>query len=62
MHALILACLLPATVQPPRAAGVDDTVVNRIVEALADADPDVRQNLGAALARIGPGTVGPLVN
>src|SRR5262245_65752000 len=36
-------------------------VIKKLVEALKDPDPDVRQNLGSALAKIGPDAVEPLV-
>jgi HEAT repeat protein len=46
---------------PAADPGSDETVVRRLIEALKDADPDVRQNLAAALAKIGPTAVEPLV-
>ncbi|WP_161967177.1 HEAT repeat domain-containing protein [Fimbriiglobus ruber] len=37
--------------------GADETVVRRLVEALKDPDLEVRQNIGLALAKIGPAAV-----
>ena len=37
-----------------------DVLVKRLIAALQDPDPDVRQNLATALAKIGPAAVEPL--
>jgi HEAT repeat protein len=37
-----------------------DALVRRLIDALKDPDPDVRQNLAVALAKIGPAAVEPL--
>lgn len=37
-----------------------DALVRRLIDGLKDTDPDVRQNLAAALAKIGPTAVEPL--
>jgi HEAT repeat protein len=52
-----------AVAAPPTAVTEPDTkdVVKKLVEALKDPDPDVRQNLGSALAKIGSDAVEPLV-
>lgn len=55
--AALLAFTVPITT---KSAPPDDAVVRRLVAALNDADPDVRQNLAVALAKIGPATVEPL--
>jgi HEAT repeat protein len=39
----------------------EDVLVRRLIDALKDPDPDVRQNLAAALAKIGPAAVESLV-
>lgn len=39
----------------------DEVLVRRLIDALKDADPDVRQNLATSLAKIGPVAVEPLV-
>ena len=38
----------------------DDVLVRRLIDALKDSDPDVRQNLANTLAKIGPSAVEPL--
>ncbi len=38
----------------------NDALVKRLIDALQDSDPDVRQNLAMALAKIGPAAVEPL--
>ncbi|MEO2091088.1 MAG: HEAT repeat domain-containing protein [Gemmataceae bacterium] len=53
--ALLVSPALPAA-DPPS----DAVLVRRLVDALKDADPDVRQNLATALAKIGPAAVEPL--
>jgi HEAT repeat protein len=50
-----------AVAAPPVADTDQKEVIKKLVEALKDPDPDVRQNLGAALAKIGPEAVEPLV-
>ena len=56
---LVIACLasgvaLAADPLP------NDALVKRLIDALQDPDPDVRQNLAMALAKIGPAAVEPL--
>jgi hypothetical protein len=47
---------------PPGAyPDVDPAVVRRLIDALKDPEPEVRQNLAAALAKIGPPSVEPLI-
>ena len=41
---------------------VDPAVVRRLIDALKDSDPEVRQNLAAALAKIGTPSVEPLIS
>lgn len=40
---------------------VDPAVVRRLVDALQDPDPEVRQHLAAALAKIGTPSIEPLI-
>lgn len=58
---VVLGAVLLAV--PVRAADPvrDDALVRRLIDALKDPDPDVRQNLAAALAKVGPAAVEPLV-
>jgi len=51
----LLACVVIAPSQPP-----SEDVVKRLVTALSDSDPDVRQHLASALAKIGSGSIAPL--
>jgi len=37
-----------------------DALIQRLITGLKDTDPDVRQNLASALAKIGPAAVEPL--
>jgi HEAT repeat protein len=60
LHVLILVFAPRVGVSPPAAPPEADTV-RRLVAALKDADPEVRQNLAIALAKIGPAAVEPLV-
>lgn len=39
----------------------DAEILDRLIEALKDTDPDVRQNLSTALSKFGPSAVEPLV-
>lgn len=39
----------------------EGALVRRLIVALKDPDPEVRQNLAAALAKIGPASVEPLI-
>lgn len=39
----------------------DAEILDRLIEALKDTDPDVRQNLSAALSKFGQSAVEPLV-
>lgn len=58
MQALLLVlAILPAD---PPARPDDAVIVTRLVEALKDTDVEVRQNLGAALAKLPVDSVGPL--
>jgi HEAT repeat protein len=50
-----------AVAAPPLPEPDTKELVKKLVEALKDPDPDVRQNLGSALAKIGPEAVEPLV-
>jgi HEAT repeat protein len=50
-----------AVAAPPLPDPTMKEVVKKLVEALKDPDPDVRQNLGTALAKIGPDAVESLV-
>ena len=45
----------------PVQPGVDETIVRRLIDGLKDPDPEVRQNLGAALAKVGTPAVEPLI-
>lgn len=60
LHVLVLVFAPQVEVPPPAAPAEADTV-RRLVAALGDADPEVRQNLAIALAKIGPAAVEPLV-
>lgn len=58
------AVLLALTGQPDspgRGSDIDPAIVLRLIEALKDPDPEVRQNLAAALAKIGTASVEPLI-
>lgn len=46
---------------PPGGEPDQKDVIRKLIEALKDPDPDVRQNLGAALAKIGADSVEPLI-
>ena len=48
----------PVTAADPVA---DDVVIQRIIAALKEPDPDVRQNLANTLAKMGPAAVEPLI-
>ena len=51
----VVAASVPAADPVPTAA-----LVKRLIASLQDPDPDVRQNLASALAKIGPAAVEPL--
>jgi HEAT repeat protein len=58
---LLAVLCVGAAVGPAVAADPPpDALVRRLIDALKDSDPDVRQNLGTALAKIGPAAVEPL--
>lgn len=57
MHTVI-GLLLFATAAPPVA---EDVVVRKLVEALKDVDPEVRQNVGLSLAKLGTVAIDPLI-
>lgn len=59
MSAWLLAASL-AALQPPVPRPDDAAVVVRLVDALRDPDVEVRQHLGAALAKLPADAVGPL--
>jgi hypothetical protein len=54
------ALALPGQLPPPLPNPVGDDVLTRLVDGLDDRDFEVRQNLAAALARLGPRAVPPL--
>lgn len=56
---IVSLCVLAAGV-PAAEPVADDVLVKRLIAALQDPDPDVRQNLATALAKIGPAAVEPL--
>jgi HEAT repeat protein len=59
---IALHVLLLMFASPPAAPPVsEDGVVRWLIAALKDADPEVRQNLAMALAKIGPAAVEPLI-
>jgi hypothetical protein len=61
--AVLLSVLLPISgvaADSPGKPSPNEVVIRRLVEALNDSDLDVRQNLGVALAKIGPASVEPL--
>lgn len=60
--AAVFLILAGQPVPPASPSDVDPAVVRRLVEALKDADPEVRQHLAAALAKIGPPSVEPLIS
>jgi HEAT repeat protein len=51
-----LADPIPSSAPNP----ADERVISSLIDALKDADPDVRQNLGVALAKFGAAAVEPL--
>lgn len=55
---VVVSFWTPPAVAP--APGVDGVIVRRLIDGLKDPDLDVRHNLAAALARIGPSAVEPL--
>ncbi len=55
----LLACCLCVNAQPTTVAP-DDAIIKRLVTALGDGDPDVRQNIALALAKIGSDSITPL--
>ena len=59
MFAALLVAATLAQVAPPaeRRPALDDGTVRRLIDALKDPDFEVRQNLGAALAKTGPRVV-----
>lgn len=61
---VVLPALVVGLLTLPAAAGEpvrEDALVRRLVDALKDPDPDVRQNLAVALAKIGSAAVEPLM-
>ncbi len=54
---LFVLALLPAD---PPARPDDAVIVSRLIDAMKDTDVEVRQNLGAALAKLPLDSVGPL--
>lgn len=65
MTAVACSVLLLTAWGPPPAIrtipDADDHLVRRLIAALKDPDPEVRQNLAAALAKIGQASVEPLI-
>jgi bilin biosynthesis protein len=57
--ATLVACVLAAPVSAAEPVS-DDVLIRRLIDGLKDDDPDVRQNLAAALAKIGSAAVEPL--
>jgi HEAT repeat protein len=57
---IILMLVVPAAVGRAADPLPPDALVRRLIDALKDPDPDVRQNLAAALAKVGPAAVEPL--
>ena len=55
----VIGLLVFAAAAPP---APEDAVVRRLVEALKDVDPEVRQNVAIALAKLGTPAIDPLVN
>jgi len=55
--------LIPIIQSELRAAPVDfdETIIRRLIVALKDSDPDVRQNISIALAKVGPAAVELLI-
>jgi HEAT repeat protein len=59
--ALACACATLISSSGPAADPIsEDVLVRRLIDALKDSDTDVRQNLAATLAKIGPAAVEPL--
>jgi HEAT repeat protein len=58
----VFLALSGQSAQPGAYPDVDPAVVRRLIDALKDPDPEVRQNLAAALAKIGPPSVEPLIS
>ena len=54
---MVAAALSQAAPPAERRPALDDDTVRRLIDALKDTDFEVRQNLGAALAKAGPRTV-----
>jgi HEAT repeat protein len=59
--AALTVLTLQATPQPAPVPLKDAEVLDRLIEALKDTDPDVRQNLSTALSKFGQSAVEPLV-
>lgn len=47
---------------PPVPTNSDEVIARRLVDALKDPDPEVRQHLAQALAKLGPVAMGPLTS
>lgn len=56
---ILVVCVLAAPI-PAAEPVAEDVLVRRLIDGLKDSDPDVRQNLAVALAKIGPAAVEPL--
>jgi HEAT repeat protein len=56
---ILVVCVLAAPV-PAAEPVTEDVLVRRLIDGLKDTDPDVRQNLAVALAKIGSAAVEPL--
>lgn len=57
--ATLVACVLAAAVSAAEPVP-EGALIRRLIDGLKDPDPDVRQNLATALAKIGPAAVEPL--
>lgn len=58
---VVLALASSASAAPPRLPISNDELIRRLILNLKDADPDIRQNLAQALAKIGASAVEPLI-
>lgn len=60
LPAVVIAASLVVSPAPHAPAAADGALVRQLIDALKDPDPDVRNNLATALAKIGPASVEPL--
>ncbi|QEL13906.1 HEAT repeat domain-containing protein [Limnoglobus roseus] len=60
LPAVLIACSLAASPVQVTTSATDEALIRQLIDAMKDADPDVRGNLANALAKIGPASVEPL--